>query len=139
MWTKNAPISLRYGYELPDGEVEWIKPDKYLLTGKPQTKNNQATFSCTGLIGSLSGSFYKSKLGNKNLYDMAEEVLMDANLTLTEHGTHPWVIDPTLKQMFTTAALPIDTHMNCLQLIAHAARCASSRTMTTSSTSSPSE
>ena len=25
--------------------------------------------------------------------------------------------------MFTTAALPIDTHMNCLQLIAHAARC----------------
>ena len=64
---KNAPISLRYGYELPDGEVEWIKPDKYLLTGKPQTKNNQATFSCTGLIGSLSGSFYKSKLGNKNL------------------------------------------------------------------------
>ncbi|MEC4630061.1 hypothetical protein VSS86_20270, partial [Bacillus safensis] len=86
-------------------------------------KNNQATFSCTGLIGSLSGSFYKSKLGNKNLYDMAEEVLMDANLTLTEHGTHPWVIDPTLKQMFTTAALPIDTHMNCLQLIAHAARC----------------
>ena len=120
---KNAPISLRYGYELPDGEVEWIKPDKYLLTGKPQTKNNQATFSCTGLIGSLNGSFYKSKLGNKNLYDMAEEVLMDANLTLTEHGTHPWVIDPTLKQMFTTAALPIDTHMNCLQLIAHAARC----------------
>lgn len=48
---------------------------------------------------------------------------MDADLTLTAQGTHPWVIDPTLKQMFTTAALPIDSHMNCLQLIAHACRC----------------
>lgn len=54
---------------------------------------------------------------------MAEEVLLDADLTLTEQGTHPWEIDESLKQMFTTAALPIDTHMNCLQLIAHAARC----------------
>ena len=54
---------------------------------------------------------------------MAEEVLLDADLTLTAQGTHPWVIDPTLKQMFTTAALPIDSHMNCLQLIAHACRC----------------
>ena len=54
---------------------------------------------------------------------MAEEVLLDADLTLTELGTHPWVIDPALKQMKTTAALPIDTHMNCLQLIAHACRC----------------
>jgi len=34
---------------------------------------------------------------------MAEEVLLDADLTLTAQGTHPWVIDPTLKQMFTTA------------------------------------
>lgn len=120
---KNAPISIQYGYELPDGTIEKIKADKYLLNGKPTAQNNQATFSCTGLIGSLSGTFYKSKLGNKNFFDMAEEVLLDAGLTLTEHGTNPWDIDPALKQMFTTAALPIDTHMNCLQLIAHACRC----------------
>lgn len=120
---KNSPIEIQFGYELPDGSVEWIKPDNYVLNAKPSAQNNQATFNGTGLIGSLTGTFYKSKLGSKSLYDMAEEVLLDAGLTLTEQGTNPWEIDEALKDMFTTAALPIDTHMNCLQLIAHAACC----------------
>lgn len=120
---KNSPIEIQFGYELPDGSVEWIKSDRYVLNGKPTTKDNQTTFTGTGLIGSLTKTFYKSKLGSKSLFAMAEEVLLDADLTLTEQGTHPWEIDESLKQMFTTAALPIDTHMNCLQLIAHAARC----------------
>lgn len=120
---KNSPIEIQFGYELPDGSVEWIKPDNYVLNAKPSAQNNQATFNGTGLIGSLTGTFYKSKLGSKSLYNMAEEVLLDAGLTLTEQGTNPWEIDEALKDMFTTAALPIDTHMNCLQLIAHAACC----------------
>ena len=120
---KNSPIEIQFGYELPDGSVEWLKPDNYVLNAKPSAQNNQATFNGTGLIGSLTGIFYKSKLGSKSLYNMAEEVLLDAGLTLTEQGTNPWEIDEALKDMFTTAALPIDTHMNCLQLIAHAACC----------------
>lgn len=120
---KKSPVSIQFGYELPDGSVEWVKADKYVLDSKPKVSKNQASFSSTGLVGSLTGTFYKSKLGSKNFYDMAEEVLMDADLTLTEQGTRPWIIDESLKQMFTTAALPIDTHMNCLQLIAHACRC----------------
>lgn len=120
---KNSPIEIQFGYELPDGSVEWIKPDNYVLNAKPSAQNNQATFNGTGLIGSLTGTFYKSKLGSKSLYDMAQEVLLDAGLTLTEQGENPWEIDDALKDMFTTAALPIDTHMNCLQFIAHAACC----------------
>lgn len=120
---KNSPIEIQFGYELPDGSVEWLKPDNYVLNAKPSAQNNQATFNGTGLIGSLTGTFYKSKLGSKSLYDMAQEVLLDAGLTLTEQGANPWEIDEALKDMYTTAALPIDTHMNCLQLIAHAARC----------------
>ena len=120
---KNSPIEIQFGYELPDGSVEWLKPDNYVLNAKPSAQNNQATFNGTGLIGSLTGTFYKSKLGSKSLYNMAEEVLLDAGLTLTKQGTNPWEIDEALKDMFTTAALPIDTHMNCLQLIAHAACC----------------
>lgn len=120
---KNSPIEIQFGYELPDGSVEWLKPDNYVLNAKPSAQNNQAIFNGTGLIGSLTGTFYKSKLGSKSLYNMAEEVLLDAGLTLTEQGANPWEIDEALKDMFTTAALPIDTHMNCLQLIAHAACC----------------
>ena len=119
----HSPVSIRFGYTLPNGTVEWLKADRYILNGKPEVIRNQVTFTGTGLIGSLSDTFYKSKLGTKNFYDMAEEILLDANLTLTTQGAHPWVIDESLKQMSTTAALPIDTHMNCLQLIAHAACC----------------
>ena len=118
-----SPISIQFGYELPDKTLEWLKPDRYMLDSRPTVRNFVATFTGTGLLGSLSGTFYRSKLGSKNFYDMAEEVLLDAGLTLTPQGTNPWVIDESLRAMFTTAALPIDSHMHCLQLIAHACRC----------------
>lgn len=118
-----SPISVAFGYELDNGSIEWIKDDNYILDSRPTVKNNVVSFTSTGLIGGLSGTFYKSKLGKKNFYDMANEVLLDAGLTLAGEGKNPWVIDKTLKNMHTTAALPIDTHMNCLQLIAHACRC----------------
>lgn len=119
----NSPVTIQFGYELPNGTIEWVKADKYVMNAKPTIRNNQATFKGTGLVGSLTGTFYKSVLGSKSFYDMAVEVLEDADLTPTEQGENPWVIDSSLQSMFTTAALPIDTHMNCLQLIAHACRC----------------
>lgn len=120
---EKSPIAIQFGYMLPSGTIEWIKADKYILNSKPTVKNSKATFKGTGLVGSLSGTYYKGALGSKNFYDMAEAVLLDAGLTLTEQGENPWEIDESLLSMFTTAALPIDTHMNCLQLIAHACRC----------------
>ncbi len=120
---EKSPVSIQYGYELPDHTIEWIKPDRYLLDSKPTVQNNQATFSATGLIGSLNDIYYKGKTGDQSFYDMALSVLEDANLGLTPDGKKPWEIDESLKSMYSTAALPIDTHMNCLQLIAHACRC----------------
>lgn len=120
---EKSPVSVAFGYQLNDGTVEWVKPDRYLLNAKPSVRNERATFSATGLIGSLTDIYYKSQPGSKSLYDMAEAVLTDAGLTPTPMGENPWVIDESLRDMFTTGILPIDTHMNCLQLIAHAARC----------------
>lgn len=120
---EKSPVSITFGYELDDGTVEWVTPDRYLLNAKPSVRNERVTFEATGLIGALSDIYYKSMPGQKNLYDMAEAVLLDANLGLTPHGAHPWVLDESLKDMWTTAVLPVDTHMNCLQLIAHAGRC----------------
>lgn len=119
----NSPVSVQYGYETSNNTYEWLKADQYKLSGKPSVDRDIATFSATGLVESMTGVFYKSKLGTKTFYDMAVEVLEDAGLTPTASGGNPWVVDSSLKSMTTTAVLPIDTHMNCLQLIAHACGC----------------
>lgn len=119
---KGAKIQVQFGYELDTG-IEWLKPDLYSLQDRPTFKDGLVTFVGTGLIGSLSDIYYKSRVGSKSLYDMAEDVLSDANLIPTPSGDDPWDIDDSLMGMYTTAVLPIDTHMNCLQLIAHAAKC----------------
>lgn len=118
-----ARMRVQHGYTLPGGAVEWLEPDNYLLDGKPVSANDRASFSASGVINTLTDKYYKSKVGTKNLYDMAVDVLKDANLTPTATGGEPWVIDEALKRMYTEAVLPLDTHANCLQLIAHAAGC----------------
>lgn len=120
---EKSPISIRYGYEVRPGEIEWVDPDKYIMNGKPGYKDNVATFSGTGVIESMTDTYYKDVVDDKTLYDMAVSVLRDADLTPTPSGGEPWAIDESLKTMRTTAVLPITTHMNCLQIIAHAARC----------------
>ena len=119
----NAPVSVQYGYELPDGTEEWVKADRYKLSGKPSVSQNLAKFSATGLLGSMTNTYYKSAIGTKTLYDMAVSVLEDAALAPALDGSDPWVIDESLQLITTTGVLPIDTHANCLQMIAHAACC----------------
>lgn len=120
----HSPIIVQYGYDVDGaGSIEWLHPDTYALSDVPEWADNKVTFSGTGLIGAMTGTYYKSKLGTKNLYDMAIDVLTDANLPLTPLGTNPWDVDNTLKTMYTDAVLPIDSYANCLQLIAHVARC----------------
>lgn len=120
---EKSAVSIQFGYELPDGTIEWVKSDNYILTGRPTAANYQAVFNATGLIGSMTKYYYKSTAGSKTFYDMAEDVLIDADLPIRSDGKDPWVIDETLKSLTTTAVLPIDTHANCLQLIAHACCC----------------
>ncbi len=126
IWTyidEKAPISIQYGYEIDEeGTTEWLHPDHYVLNGRPAGKNFLATFSGTGLVGSMDQKFYKGTFGRKSFYDLAEEVLLDAGLTKTELGENPWDIDDDLKEMYCNVPLPVDTHMNVLQLIAHACR-----------------
>jgi hypothetical protein len=118
-----SPVSVQYGYELDDGTIEWLAPDRYLLDGRPTVQNNRVSFSATKLVEYLSGTFYRGAAGSKTLYEMAEDVLLDADLPLTDSLENPWYIDPALQEIETTGILPIDSHRNCLQLIAHAGMC----------------
>ena len=59
----------------------------------------------------------------RSLYELADKVLRSANLPIIDGTTAKWIIDESLKTMYTTAPLPEDTLANCLQLIANAGEC----------------
>lgn len=117
-----SPVSISFGYDLLNGTTEWLEPDRYILNAKPIFDNGRVTFQAGGLIASMTGTYYKDTVGTKDLKTMAENVLQDA----ADQGYIPqdsWEVDESLEDMETTGILPIGTHAECIQMIAHAARC----------------
>lgn len=115
-------INVRYGYKLATG-YEWIKGGKFYISEWDAEQNGlSANFVARDLLEFMTCTYYRG-LYNPNgtsLYDLAEDVLRDADLPLNSDGSVKWVIDEKLKDIYTISPLPIDTHANCLQLIANA-------------------
>ena len=126
-------VKVRYGYKLGDkigdkigDNVEWIDAGTFYLSEWDAPQNGlSADFTASDLLEFMRGNYYYGVYNpnGTSLYDLAERVLLDANLPLDESGTVKWVIDTKLKNIYTTAPLPIDTHANCLQMIANAGQC----------------
>ena len=115
-------IDVRYGYKLSGG-MEWIKGGKFYMSDwNAKQGGTSADFKARDLLEFMTGTYYKGKYYPEgiSLYDLAEDVLLDADLPINSDGTVKWVIDERLKDIYTVAPLPIDTHANCLQLIANA-------------------
>ena len=118
-------INVRYGYKLPNG-VEWINGGKYYISEWDAEQNGMsADFTARDLLEFMTGTYYKGlyKASGTSLYDLAEDVLQDADLPINSDGTVKWVIDERLKNIYTIAPLPVDTHANCLQMIVNAGGC----------------
>lgn len=118
-------VRSRYGLKLNDGSVEWIKGGTFYLSEWSAKQNGlQAEFTARDLLEFMSATYREShNLSSRTLYDLAERVLMAADLPLNGDGTVKWVIDESLKSITTKAPLPEDTLANCLQLIANAGEC----------------
>ncbi|MEG2021874.1 MAG: hypothetical protein RR087_08860 [Oscillospiraceae bacterium] len=106
------------------GTTEWIKGGQYRLTAKPTVDGDKATFKAEGLLPSLTSTYYKGtyNAAGATLYDLAVNVLNDAALPQLV-GDVPYRLWEGLKLIKTTTPMPIKTHKECLQLIAHAAQC----------------
>ncbi len=119
-------IKTRYGYKFDDGSEEWIKGGTFYLSEWDAAQNGmKAEFMARDLLEFMSATFYEG-LYNPNgvsLYDLALQLLIKADLPLNNDGTVKWIIDNSLKNILTTAPLPVDTIANNLQLIANAAGC----------------
>lgn len=117
---EKQPISVRFGYEISKGNIEWLPSEDMVLLGTPLSTDMETTFSASDIFNSEGRVFYKGLYRPEGitLYDLAVEVLTDAGY---EQGDY--IIDNHLKSIITKGALPIVTHKECLQIIANAGQC----------------
>lgn len=118
-------IKSRYGYKI-DGRTEWIDCGVFYISEWDAPQGGMtAEFTARDLLEFMTGTYYYGVYAPNgiSLYDLAVSVLQDADLPLGDDGNTKWVIDESLKSIYTVAPLPIDTHANCLQLIANAGGC----------------
>lgn len=124
--TERQEVVTRYGLKLNDKSVEWIKGGVFYLSEWYAKQNGiSAEFVARDLLEFMSGTYKEtvSSIGERSLYDLAIQVLESAGLPLNTDGTVRWLIDDSLKSIYTTAPLPEDTIANCLQMIANAGGC----------------
>lgn len=118
-------VRARSGYKFGD-KIEWIDNGTFYISEWNAPQNGlTADFTARDLLGFMTDTYYKGLYNpsGTSLYDLAESVLRDADLPLGNGGRVKWILDDSLKSIYTTAPLPIDTHANCLQLIANAGGC----------------
>lgn len=105
--------------------VQWLDGGQYYLTGKPKVDGMTVRFEAQDLLACLDGTFEKGVYApaERSLYELALDVLQDEGLPQVLRLAKPWRLWDGLREMRTTAPLPRRSHRECLQLIAHAARC----------------
>lgn len=117
-------MDIYYGYQLPSGEIEWIRGN-HLLCSEWESDDYTATIKCQDIFRNMDSEYYKGLYNSegKSYYSLAMEILQDA-------GIEDYYIDPQLKELYSKNPIPRVTHKEALQIIANACRCVLSQTRT---------
>lgn len=124
--TERQEVKTRYGLKTNDNTIEWVKGGTFYLSEWYARQNGiSADFVARDLLEFMSTQYKDnvSEITERSLYDLAIQVLQSADLPLNDDGTTKWVVDESLKSIYTKAPLPEDTIANCLQMIANAGCC----------------
>lgn len=119
-------MRVKYGLKLNDGTIETIPAGVFYLSEWDAPQNGiEASFVARDLLEFMRSNYLKGVYNTSgvSLYDLAIDVLTEANLPLNDDGTVKWVVDESLRSIYTTAPLPLCTLAECLQYIAQAACC----------------
>lgn len=113
------PIELWYGYELNNGEIEWIQGASLLLKDWA-ADDNTVSFNATDIFDTMSNIYYKGLYREEgiSLYDLALDVFRDADI-----DSRTYWIDSYLKNIIVYNAMPAVSHKEALQIISNAGRC----------------
>lgn len=125
---EGSPMWVQFGYDVSgEGDYEWLTPTYYNLTGDPVFSRNQVTLTGVNILSRMKSLYYKSELAVDEpwvtLGDLAAHILSDAKLPVAATGRARYEIDPSLYDIHSRGAVPIATHAECLQMVAHAAGC----------------
>lgn len=119
-------MRVKYGLKLNDGTIEHIPAGVFYLSEWEAPQNGlEANFIARDLLEFLRKTYIKGQYNaaGVSLYSLALDVLTEANLPLNSDGSVKWVLDDSLKSIYTTAPLPLVSLAVCLQYIAQAACC----------------
>lgn len=117
---ERQPIKYEWGFTMPDGDIKWLIGGQMLLSGSVEADDKTATFSATNIISYLSDVYKKGVYNSAgvSMYDLAVEILNDSNIVESNY-----VLDSSLKNIYTKAPLPKIPKNQNLQLIAVASKC----------------
>ena len=116
----HTTVAVRLGYTV-NGEIEWLETDNYYLDGKPVYENGVVTFEASRRLSHLTEIYNKATpnfMPEVTLKALALSVLTDAGLE-----SNQYILDDSLENVYAVSVLPVATHAECLQMIAHAAGC----------------
>lgn len=112
-------IEALYGQAMDDGTIEWI-PGTSLALKSWSADDTEMDFQASDRFDGMDGTYYRGRYhpDGMSLYDMAVDVLADAQVDYRDY----W-IDPYLKDVLVVNPMPVVAHKEALQLIANAGRC----------------
>lgn len=112
-------VSVMYGYELDNGEIEWFQLNS-LKVSNWSADDTQASITSVDRFKYMTDNYYKGQYYEDgiSLYDLAILVLSDAQIESSEY-----YIDTYLKNVIVHNPLPNVSHKEALQIIANAGRC----------------
>lgn len=112
-------ISVMYGYEVNEGNIEWMQLHS-LMVSEWSANDTQATIKAVDRFKFMSDNYYKGKYYENgiSLYDLAELVFADAGIESVDY-----YLDSYLNEVVVHNPLPNITHNEALQIIANAGRC----------------
>ena len=112
-------IEALYGQAMDDGTIEWI-PGTSLALKSWSADDTEMDFQASDCFEGMDGTYYRGRYhpDGMSLYDMAVDVLADAQVDYRDY----W-IDPYLKDVLVVNPMPVVAHKEALQLIANAGRC----------------
>lgn len=118
---KQQVMHIKWEFMIDSDTKESTKPLTYILQDfEIPDDSKDVSINFTNRLSLLTNDFTKGTYtgSNRTLYSLAEYVLENSNIYTEYSGQKPWVLDESLKEVSTTAPIPLIAINIILQYIA---------------------